>query len=79
MVGLLVRIKMLDYIENIPLEQFKNYKYVIYKVSEYVERGFSSDEYILDYFASKGEATLYVKRRPDFNEKYFYIASIGVK
>lgn len=70
---------MLDYIENIPLEQFKHYKYVIYKVSKHIERGFSMEEYILGYFASKGEATLFVKKQPDYDNSYYYISSIGVK
>ena len=70
---------MLDYIDKIPLEQFKNYKMVIYRIGEYVERGFGSSDYTIGYFASKGEATLYVKKRPDFNQKHYYIESIGVQ
>lgn len=70
---------MLNYIESIPLEQFKDYKMIIYKVGEYIERGFGSSDYTIGYFASKGEATLYVKKLPNFNQKYYYIQSIGVK
>lgn len=70
---------MLDYIENVPIEEFKNYKTVIYKISEHIERGFAQEEVTLGYFASKGEATLYVQKLPDCHRRRLYIKSIGVQ
>lgn len=70
---------MIEYIDSISLEQFKNYKQIIYKVTEYTEKGFAQDENVLKYFVSKGEATLFVKRLPNYGNRIFYIQTIGVE
>ena len=44
---------MIAYADNIPLNEFINYKYIIYKVCEYINTGFGTKEEILGYYASK--------------------------
>lgn len=70
---------MIEYIDNIPLKEHKNYKYIIWQVTEHICRGFKDDDEILGYYASKSDATLFVYRLSDCQRREIFISSIGVK
>lgn len=70
---------MINYSDETKIGKQENYKQIIWKIEEYIERGFDSECNILGYYVSKEDAASYIQKLPYSNNRIFYIVAIGVK
>lgn len=70
---------MINYSDETKIGKQENYKQIIWKIEEYIERGFDAECNILGYYVSKEDAASYIQKLPYSNNRIFYIVAIGVK